>query len=776
MLHFSTVNYVHMVGVCGVGMAGVARLLAARGLSVSGCDSHLNELTNALTSSGVVVQRGHSSSHVLDLPDGGILVVTSAVSKDEPELVAAFERGIPVLRRGEVLAYLVSQSKGIAVCGTHGKTSTACFTTRLLQELGAYPGWCIGGFTVTLGSVAAPGDNSILVVEADESDGTLRHYHPSITVVNNIDIDHLEHFDSEEDLIECFRDVVRQTRDALCVCRDDERAWRVAGECGTELLDYGMTAEATLSAVRVETGAHCSAFNLIYKGLDFGRIELQVGGRHNIINALGAMAAAITAGYPVEDAVLALPAACSQLPCRRFEEIGIRNGARFIADYAHHPAEIKAAVEMALACRRKRVIAVFQPHRYTRTLALGEQFPAAFKGVDEVVLLPVYAASEALIEGGDICDLYAHFRKDPDCCRTTLCRSFDECRFYLDNITRSGDLVLIAGAGDVINLRDFVLEDMKEPASGSFIDELQELNCGVVSVNGSLDKFSIFPTQGCARVVVDCIEQDALFRVIALCDLHNVSWRPAGAGFNSWFSDCGCDKCIIRMATGSMKEILYEGGTVVAECSSSGPQLLNEIKSKGLSGLEFMEGIPGTLGGWLAMNAGAHGSCIADCVESLELIDAKGERITVPAAACGFGYRSCEALKYGFALSCKLRLKESTMEAVSGLCAQYSDKRIPLQGLRTAGSVFKNPPGLSAGKMLEEAGCKNLRIGGAYVTSFHANIIAVEELCSASDILALAMMMRNRVLFRCGEELEAEIKGLGIKNEKDCCFDGRNIQ
>ena len=754
-MEFSEGQCVHMIGVCGVGMAGLARLLVSRGMIVSGCDAYLNELSAGLKQAGVCVCRGHSPSHIDGLPENAVVVVTPAVAAGEPEILAARERGLRVVRRGEVLASLVSDLCGIAVCGTHGKTTTACFTARLLQELGASPGWCIGGYTRGLGGVACPAPGELLVVEADESDGTLRHYRPAITVLANIDIDHLEHFKGEDDLVDCFREALTRTRGKVCVCRDDPRAWSVACGCGSALIGFGFHPDASLRAENVEIRAGGCGFDLVFDGSDYGRIEIGVGGRHNIINALGAAAAAIAYGFDLDDIVRALPAACRELPARRFEEIGSLNGARCVADYAHHPSELRAAVQMALDCRPERVVAVFQPHRYTRTLAMGKLFPASFEGVDELLLLPVYAASEEPLEGGDICDLYAQFRDLSPDLRVTLCRDLRECARYLKNAVAPGDLVLIAGAGDVISLREHLFIDAGERLE--FPEAELARQPGVrLERNRVLSGLSVFPTRG-RGAVASVSSVEALQGLVAFCRAHAVKYRPAGSGFNSWYSDCGCDRLLIRLTGDAFGEVVFDGASVRAGCGMGGPRLLDLLQEKGLSGLEFMEGIPGSLGGWLAMNAGAHGGSIADCVESVEIVDGEGIRVELTAAECGFGYRQCEALRSAVAVSCRLRLVPASSERIAGVREAFRGKRIPLQGLRTAGSVFRNPQGEFAGKLLELAGCKGLRAGGAFVVGFHANIVAVDEGATASDVLALVQMMRRRVSRRFGVELECEI-------------------
>ncbi|MFO7937674.1 MAG: UDP-N-acetylmuramate--L-alanine ligase [Kiritimatiellia bacterium] len=781
-MDLSDVCQIHMVGVCGVGMAGLARMLAARGHAVSGCDCELNEFVPELERAGVEVFRGHSEEHLAALSNNCAVVMTSAVSCSEPEIIEARKKGIPVIRRGEVLASLMSMSSGVAVCGTHGKTTTACFTARLFQELGADPGWCIGGFTPALGSVAAPGDNDLLIVEADESDATLRYYHPAVTVVNNIDIDHLEHFEGEDDLLECFRDVVRQTRNAVCVCSDDARALRVVRECGISALNYGFSDAAVLRAGKVAVAEGRCSFDLFYKGCFIDRVSIAVGGRHNLLNALGAAASAIASGYSVEQIAQVLPTACAELPMRRFEELGINNDVRYIADYAHHPAELKAAVQMALDCSPRRLVAVFQPHRYTRTLAMGREFPAAFEGVDEVILLPVYAASESPLEGGDICDLYAFFREQADTSVLTLSASLAECCSYLTQTVHSGDLVLIAGAGDVIRLRSLLTENVRSADTEALVDKLNGYPGVRASLNRNLQPCSIFPTRG-RGMFAEADDKESVAAAVSLCRRYGVDFRPAGAGFNTLISDCGSDACLISLVSHEKTDLslCYVSDTqspsgtesvgveysdecliIRVSCSENGAELLEELKVSGLSGLEFMTGIPGTVGGWLAMNAGAHGACISDSVESVEFVDQSGRIMELPAGKCGFSYRSCVVLENGFALSCRLCLKQSSPESVNFRMAELRKKRIPLSGFRTAGSVFKNPRGDSAGRLLDEAGCRGLRVGGAYVADFHANIIVADNNCSASDVIALVKMMRNRVGFRYGVELCCEIKGFTL--------------
>jgi UDP-N-acetylmuramate--L-alanine ligase/UDP-N-acetylenolpyruvoylglucosamine reductase len=759
-----------MLGICGVGMAGLAYLLARRGWRVSGCDAHARSaLAEWLRAAGVPVMEGHDPSHLSACPELARVIVTPAVSSVEPEQVAAHERGLPVYRRGEVLAALMSQGRGVAVCGAHGKTTTACFTTRLLQELGASPGWCIGGATRRLGGVAGGGGGALLVAEADESDGTLALYHPAVTVLTNIDLDHLEHFDGEAALCECFRKALVQTREGVALCCDNARAWQVAQSASVSVpvLGFGFSDAAALRAVGVTVDAVSVSFEIVYLERTFGRVTLGVSGRHNVLNALGAAAAALLLGYAPETVFAAMAAACDELPGRRFEAVANVPGIRFIADYAHHPTELQAAVEMARVQRPERLIAVFQPHRYTRTLALGPAFPAAFAAADEVILLPVYAASEDPLEGGDICDLYAHFRSALPALAVRLARSREEAWHYLRQTLRPGDLLLIAGAGDVIELVHLIREDVargwperKDP--DGFEDALRQVAGARVEAFGPLAGWSYFGAGGWARWRVEVADEAALAGVLRVCGTSGVTWRMTGAGANAWFSDLGEPGCVIRLAEGAFKGLAVRGEEVEVGCGWRGPALLDALELAGLSGLEFLDSVPGSVGGWLAMNAGAHGGEIASHVLWIRCLNPDGKISILTTHDCGFAYRQCAGLEGRVALACGLRLTRSDTQSVHALRKQVRAKRIPLAGLRTAGSVFRNPAGDSAGRLLDLAGCKGLRIGGARVTDFHANIVAVDGAVTASDVLALVMKLRNRVAHGCRVMLTPEISGLDV--------------
>ena len=426
---------VHLLGVGGIGMAGVARLLAARGLAVTGCDGGAPRTLAWLRSCGIPATTGHDPAH-LENVDWAIF--SPALQPGHPERVAAESRGLPIYRRGQVLPVLAERWKTVAVSGTHGKTTTSSMIAHVLRSCGADPSWCIGGELPPDGAPAGIGKSEWLAIEADESDGTLAHYAPEIAVVTNVEFDHMEHFASKEAMVECFRAFARQAK-AVVYCADDPEAARIGAEIGG--VSYGFAAGADFRAENLETGPAGSRFAV--RG---HAVSLPLPGRHNVANALAALAACDRCGIALDAAAAAL--AGFALPKRRFELVAEARGIRIVADYAHHPSEIRALIDAAKQAGAGRIWAVFQPHRYTRTRALGADFPPAFDGVAGVILAPVYAASEPSQAGGTSEDLLKHFWRHggPP---TELAQDLEAAAALVAARWKSGDWVLVVGAGDV---------------------------------------------------------------------------------------------------------------------------------------------------------------------------------------------------------------------------------------------------------------------------------------------------------------------------------------
>ena len=435
----------HLVGVGGVGMAGLALHLAHRGFRVTGCDASTGSRIIAwLQSSGVTVVAGHEASHISN--DTGFVIRTAAVRDDAPEIRAARERGVPVYLRGTFLPAMLEGRTSVAVSGTHGKTTTSAMIAQVLAAAGRGPGFCIGGEVDALGGVAGVGEDRVMVVEADESDGTVALYSPDIAVVTNIEYDHMEHFEGEAELFECFRRFMSQARRVVYGI-DDPRAAEAGGAL-RDGISFGFSEKARVRGTALEEEKSGVRFTVVCDGGELGRVELPVPGRHNVLNALAAVAVTMELGCGFEAVRGGL---ARFMPARRRFERVLDGEITVISDYAHHPTEIAALVRTALAWRRRRIVAVFQPHRFTRTRALGADFPAAFRGVDEVVLVPVYAASEEPLPGGTSDDLLRYFEKSGGTVAHSLA-SLTEAWDYVGPRLKAGDVLLVVGAGDVEQL------------------------------------------------------------------------------------------------------------------------------------------------------------------------------------------------------------------------------------------------------------------------------------------------------------------------------------
>ena len=567
----------------------------------------------------------------------------------------------------------MGERDSIAVCGSHGKTTTATWTAKLLRALGEDVAWCIGGETGDF-PVAGTGTGP-LVVEADESDGTLALYHAKTLVVNKCEYDHPDHFPTEASYFACF----------------DKARENAANVIESESLD------------ELDDLAALDAWKTLPS--------------HNRKNARAAVEVALRRGHGLKAILQALPAVVSTLPDRRFQTIWpVSQGTdpyqgtgpyQVITDYAHHPTEMKCAVEMARAVCRGKLRVLFQPHRYSRTRALLQTFPTAFEGADEVVFCPTYAAFEHPVEGGDVADLYAACRahqlahtlppsqppqpsqpsqpptppKPPKPSKLSqpsqpsffLSRSCEEAWEHARNSMSDGDVTLLLGAGDIIALAPRIVAELE---SG---------------------------------------ERTPVRKI----------W--IGAGTNTWKSDLNLN---------------------VEYVKTSGP-----AAAPGASlGIPWMAGIPGTIGGWIKMNAGAFGRAIGEAVLKVKV---DGEWI--PAERCGFAYRHSDLCGEIRDVLFKPECLHGDPKAAEEFLAKR--KRFPAG---TWGSFFKNPAGDFAGRLLESVGAKQLHVGGASVWSEHANVIVAGEGATSSDVLALARIMRERVRLRLGIELEPEVCGIAF--------------
>ena len=755
-------GHVHLLGVCGVGMAGLACLLRQRGLTVSGCDLSLNPLAEWLQARGVGVAAGHSPAHITSAIDW--VIRSAAVAPDAEEVCAARARRIPIFRRGAVLPALLRGQCSIAIAGTHGKTTTSTFTAQMLHAAGRDPSFCIGGEIPPLGGVAGAGTSGLLVVEADESDGTLALYAPEIAVVTNIEFDHMEHFASVAAFEDCFRTFVSRAR-RVVYCGDDPRAARVCAE-RPGALSYGFGDGVALRAVEVEEGAAAGRYTALLNGRRLGRVELPVPGRHNVLNSLAALGVGLELGLPF--AAIALALAQVSLPRRRFERVVDRPDIRVISDYGHHPSEVRALLQAARKQPCARLLGVFQPHRYTRTLALGAEFPGAFEGLDELVLVPVYAASEKPLAGGMIWDLYARFREQTSL-NVVLGDSLPQAWAHLRRQLRPGDLLLVIGAGDVEKIAVLARDELAargletgDPVA-ALAAEMQALNLSatVLRVRENLGSKTTFQVGGVADVWAEIASEADLIALRRWTAARAVPFAMLGGGSNVLVSDLGVRGVVGRLTGESFRAIRAEGETVVAGAGASVGALLRWTRDRGLAGLEFLEAIPGTVGGAVRMNAGAWGHAIGERVLWARCVAPDGTVRQAGRESLGFAYRTCGGLGHDVVMEVALAMDRDLPELIDVRRREVAERREWMRGLHCAGSVFKNPAGDYAGRLIEAAGMKGRRIGGAAVSERHANVIVTERGARASDVHALIGLVRDAVERHGGGALELEVELLG---------------
>jgi UDP-N-acetylmuramate--alanine ligase len=442
---------IHVVGVGGAGMSAIATVLARMGHTVSGSDLRESRVLERLGLLDVATHVGHAAEHLPDVLDA--VVISTAIPESNPEVVAARERSIPVLRRADALRAIVATRTTIAVAGSHGKTTTSSMLALILRAAGWHPSFLIGGDVNEVGTNAVFDSGEWLVVEADESDGTFLELAPHDAVVTSVLPDHLDHYGDFDALVAAFATFVERIPGVCALCADDPVAAAIAasGPASTTVT-YGFAEHADYRMDAYDGGRGGTQFELHHRGQPLGVVQLPVPGRHNAVNAAGAAAIALELGAPFDAVTLALGGFAGV--ARRFQFRGERDGVTYVDDYAHLPSDVDAMIRAAREGGWDRVVAVFQPHRYTRTAALWRDFADAFAGADALVLTDVYAAGEQPQPGvsGRLV-LRAVLDAHPDQAVTYLPRRADLVA-HVPRLARPGDVVLTLGAGDLTTAPD----------------------------------------------------------------------------------------------------------------------------------------------------------------------------------------------------------------------------------------------------------------------------------------------------------------------------------
>lgn len=437
----------HFIGIGGIGMSGIARIMLQKGFKVSGSDSKESPIIQSLRELGAKICIGHCAENVHDV---GEVVTSTAIRPDNLEVQEAHRLNIPVLHRSKKLAQLVNAHRGITVAGTHGKTTTSSMVATVLNHADFNPSFVIGGIINTFSDNARSGVSDWFVIEADESDGSLVEYRPEIAVLTNIELDHMDYYRDTTHLHEIFAQYIQNVRPGglTIYCSDDAGASRLVGHsigANREFVSYGIRESADITAHDLEPASLGTGFEVRLSGKPLGKVRLQVPGRHNVQNSLAAVAVGLRLGMDFEQIAAGLNEFRGVQ--RRFQIIGRNERYTVVDDYAHHPSEIKATLSAARDSHVSRIIGIFQPHRYSRTQSLAQAFSESFEQADEIIITDIYGAGEEPIDNVTSELIVGPLRDRQK--NVHFVKGLDQVEDYVAEMVRPNDLVITLGAGDI---------------------------------------------------------------------------------------------------------------------------------------------------------------------------------------------------------------------------------------------------------------------------------------------------------------------------------------
>lgn len=734
-----------MAGIGGMGMLPLALYLKQQGHVVFGFDNNcvtLGVLSQYLDPAGIVCMPY--------LPDGvDVFVYSSAIGPDHDLYKEAVSRGLPRLRRGDCWADCVTNKSLIAVVGSHGKTTTTAMAVDIVQKSGLDCGYYIGGlFNNTAYLPGRATDQPWVIAEIDESDGTVEAFSPEVTVAVNFDWDHSDRYVTVESLEATFGRLFARTKRCIVIPDTDEKLLAIA-KCYAQVPVICVGEQGDLRT-------HVQSLGEGQYRVIFGESEAVILGYFNALNASLAMAIGHVLGLP-------LPKVClSDYPgvMRRQDVLYLDDKNCVVADYAHHPTELMAVLDMLYAKYSTfSTVIVFQPHRYTRT----RQYARAFAQVlghlsaDKIILMPVYPASEAYLEDGTTDKIFQAM--DTKTQARTIQADAQGVLEALGTINDRPSLVAFLGAGDIdqvaaIYAKTVAMRTLKQQLSpDTKYTEYEPLaNKTTLGVGG------------CARWYIEPANEEDLQMALRKARVCGVKVFVLGRGSNVLVLDNGYDGLVVRLHSVFWRtfDILDDARLFVR-----GGVRLKEITGKttelGWTGFEFMEGIPGSLGGSLCMNAGAMGGWMFDRVEQVVFMTLDGTVHRYDKSQCEVGYRHCKTLKGTVVLGAILRKAgDDTPQAIRERIDTYAKKRKSTQPREaSAGCAFKNPPEGPAGKLIDLAGLKGLHLGQAMVSDVHGNFLINRGHARSADVVSLIEAVKQAVFEKHGVILEQEIVMVG---------------
>ena len=743
---------VHLIGVAGSGMSGLAALLLELGHQVTGSDKVRTQETDRLERLGLQFQGQHRAE---DAREAELIVFSSAIKSDNPILASAYESHKAVARRAQALAAIMRKKRGIVIAGMHGKTTTSAMAAHVLREGGLHPSYYVGAEIPILASNAHwDSRGEYFVAEGDESDGTLEYFQPEHVLILNIEEEHLDFYSDLAAIEKVFIKLIAQTSGAVFYSADDENARRLCQLCPRGI-SYGLSEKAHYRVTDIELQNFASVFCVYRGGKQLGEAVLNVPGQHNIHNAVGVIALATELGIAFQKIASSLRK--FEHARRRFEIKYASDRFLLVDDYAHHPTEIRATLKAARSTGRKRVLTMFQPHRYSRTKALGHEFGGAFGDADRVVVTDVYPASEtpiAGVSGRTIVDEIMRYGHRG----VTYQPRLEWVHQDVGNMIDSGDLVLSLGAGNIHEQLSILAADLV------IAEKLKEIvgALGEVRLYEPLSKHTTLRVGGPAQFWVEPRNEEAFAGLIRFCRREAVPLFVIGRGSNLLVRDGGLRGVVVRPCGGDFDKIAVHEHEITAGAGAKLKEIAYAGRAAGLGGLEWMEGIPGAVGGGLRMNAGAMGAQTFENVVRVRYLDAEGNPHTKMRDELEVHYRHVPDLTKNYAVSAVFRGKPAPAEEIAKRLEESQQKRRTSQPIaKSAGCIFKNPDSVPAGKLVDELGLKNSSVGKARVSEVHGNFIVNDGGATASEMLELIDRIKEAARTKRGIELETEVQIVG---------------
>ena len=742
---------IHLIGVAGSGMSGIAGLLLALGHRVSGCDKVSTVEVGRLRNLGLEFFSPESPETVRQ---ADLVIYSSAIRPGHADYDEAVKLGKPLVRRAEALAALLCCKKGIIVAGMHGKTTTSSMAAHVLRHGGLHPSHYVGAEIPILGTNANwDAEGEYFVAEGDESDGTIALYQPEHAIILNIEEEHLDFYQDLEAIEATFRKLLDRTSGHVFFCADDLHGARICAE-HPGAISYGERAASFYRFDDLHAKDFQSHFRVLRGGEPLGAVTLNVPGRHNVSNAIGVIALATELGVPFGKIAEALE---SFRGARRRFEIKHRSDRHMIVDdYGHHPSEVRATLATAKNTGRNRVITMFQPHRYTRTAALKEEFGRAFHDSATVFVTDVYAASEQPIPGvsGDTIVQEMIREGHPD---ARYLPDRKQLHLEVGRILQPGDCVISLGAGNIHEQAAILARDV------ALLEKLQDtMGAGVIKLYEPLAKHTTMRVGGPAQFWVEPETEEAFARVIRFCAEASIPLFVMGRGSNLLVRDGGIRGVVVHLARGEFKRIEVRDGQIIAGVGVRQNELAYAARDAQIAGFEWFEGIPGSVGGALRMNAGAMGGETFRQVVSVRYVDSNGDFHMRTPDELEVHYRDVPSLVRNYAVSATFFGHPGHQDEIERLLEASRQKRRTTQPRESsAGCIFKNPVTVPAGKLVDELGLKGVGIGGAKVSEVHGNFIVNAHQATATDVLALIAKVQETALRERGIRLETEVQIVG---------------